>query len=299
MYGSSSTPLSSVLRACARRPVLLLLVPVIFGLIVTGAFDADLTPTDGVRDLCPYECAVIPVSVTFDDGYDTQYTAAFPIMQQIDKDYNIRLQATFYVITDLVNDPGHMTLQQLQDLRDYGYEIGAHTVTHPDLTLLSPEDLTKELTDSRAWLEKKGFEVFTMAAPYGNVNPSVIDAMRPLYYGNRGVTTGLNDIPLRDPANDAYNLKAVPFEGSMTVEEAKGWVDKAFAEHKWLIFLLHRVADPITVSEAQRPYTTDPSDLDEVLRYVAEKAKDYETRWPTEMPSELPTVVPLPLDRSE
>lgn len=292
MY-SPGTPLSALLRMCMRRPILFL-VPLIFGLIVTGTFDKAPAANKAYRELCPYGCYAIPVTFTFDDNYASQYDEAFPIMKKVDAEYGSHIGASFYIITDEVGKTDRMTLAEIQELYAYGYEIGSHTVHHPDLATVSAADLTDELTDSKKWLEDKGFEVYTMAAPYGSYNDSVLDAMKPLYYGNRTVDEGLNDIPLADPQTDAYKLKTVLFQGDMTLEEAKSWVDKAFAEHKWLIFTLHRVTDPDTVSVDARPFTTDPADLEALLRYVMEKSKEYDLRAPTAMPTMLPTVVPLP-----
>jgi peptidoglycan/xylan/chitin deacetylase (PgdA/CDA1 family) len=47
--------------------------------------------------------------------------------------------------------------------------IGAHTVTHPALSLLNPADALREMVDNRAYLQEcSGVEVTDLAYPFGN-----------------------------------------------------------------------------------------------------------------------------------
>lgn len=59
-----------------------------------------------------------------------------------------------------VRDAGVMTWQQIGELVELGWHIGAHTVTHPDLSKLLADDpdgeqLQKELEDCDAEIEKE------------------------------------------------------------------------------------------------------------------------------------------------
>lgn len=62
-----------------------------------------------------------------------------------------------------------MTEDQLQQMSTHPLvEIGAHTVTHPKLSALSPERQLEEIQSSRAYLETLiGKEVTSFAYPYG------------------------------------------------------------------------------------------------------------------------------------
>ncbi len=72
-----------------------------------------------------------PVVITFDDGLESTYTIAFPIMQQ----YGIK--GTVYVVPSLVGTSGYMTLDQLTELHNAGWTIASHTWDHQDLTTLT------------------------------------------------------------------------------------------------------------------------------------------------------------------
>ena len=57
---------------------------------------------------------------------------------------------------------------QARELAAAGHELGGHTWSHPLLSSLAPEDVTSELTRSKAWIEEQaGVEVRSFAYPFG------------------------------------------------------------------------------------------------------------------------------------
>lgn len=111
-----------------------------------------------------------PVVLTFDDGYVDFYTIVYPLLKKYD------MRATLFVLTGAVDqNPNFLTWKQLEELRDYGIEIGAHTVTHPDLTAISSEEVEKELLTSKRELETRlGIKVDFFAYPTGYHNSQVV-----------------------------------------------------------------------------------------------------------------------------
>lgn len=110
------------------------------------------------------------VALTFDDGYQDFYTAAFPILREFD------FTATEYVVSGFVDDANQHSLRrwQLLELSVYGIEIGAHTFNHPDLTRLPPGQVSSQLGPPRKALEAMiGAPVLDFAYPAGKHNPSV------------------------------------------------------------------------------------------------------------------------------
>ncbi len=54
------------------------------------------------------------------------------------------------------------------------HELGAHTLTHPRLTRMLPEDVREELSASREWVERVSGKPCTMFCyPYGDQNAKV------------------------------------------------------------------------------------------------------------------------------
>ena len=119
-----------------------------------------------------------PIVLTFDDGYEDNYTIAFPLLRQ----YGYR--AVIFVVTDAQHrtnfwDRGEVSAsllhsRQLQDFSRQGFEIGSHTVTHARLTTISAPAAQKELEESKESLEQLlGSEILSFAYPYGALDAGV------------------------------------------------------------------------------------------------------------------------------
>lgn len=113
-----------------------------------------------------------PVILTFDDGLADAYTAAFPALRQRG------LAGTFYVISGFVGQAGSVTWDQLREMQAAGMEIGAHTVTHPDLAIASPAEQQHQIDGSiRAIQETLGQPVITFAYPSGKQTPQAVELL--------------------------------------------------------------------------------------------------------------------------
>lgn len=61
-----------------------------------------------------------------------------------------------------------MSWNEIKELSDNGFSIGAHTVNHKILSALSEQEVTKEISESKNEIEKKvGVNVFSFAYPRG------------------------------------------------------------------------------------------------------------------------------------
>lgn len=102
-----------------------------------------------------------PVAITFDDGDEDVYQNAFPIMKELG------FVATFYIVVGAVDTYHIVTTDQLKEMIDAGWEIGSHSMTHPDFRN-PPNGLRWEGYTSRIELEKKiGVPVKSFAYPFG------------------------------------------------------------------------------------------------------------------------------------
>ena len=120
------------------------------------------------------------LAITFDDGYSDIYEACLPILLQAD------FVATVYMISarigaksgwDIYSGKQMLSAPQLRELSDAGWEIGSHSHSHPDLTLLSETDLDKELSYSKMLLEDiVGKSVDSISFPFGKWNRRVWEA---------------------------------------------------------------------------------------------------------------------------
>ena len=117
------------------------------------------------------------VILTFDDGYEDNYTYMFPIL----KKYN--LKATVYMIAYKIDSPGYLTTEQIKEMSASGLvQFGSHTLDHPELSSLSEEDIRNQLAGSR-WVisQVTGKAVTSVAYPSGKYDSRVMSIARELY----------------------------------------------------------------------------------------------------------------------
>lgn len=135
------------------------------------------------------------VVLTFEDGFEDFYTVAAGQLAQR------RLPATAFIITDRAygrlppNGESFLSWEQIRELALTGIEIGSHTCSHPRLPDLSPEDVIRELTDSRAAiLEHLGPVHIPLSFPHGRTTDSISRLAQSLGY-SCAITTvlGPND----------------------------------------------------------------------------------------------------------
>ncbi len=143
-------------------------------------------------------CPQNPVALTFDDGYTDAATEALPIL----KKYGF--VATFYVVVNFVGEPGYMTWEQIELLRDSGMEIGSHTINHFDLTGLDLATAHDEIATSRQLLaERLEVPVVSFSYPVGSYTTALADMVRSAGYTNAVIVlpgnriTHMYEIPRR------------------------------------------------------------------------------------------------------
>ncbi len=108
------------------------------------------------------------VALTFDDGYDDASAYVAPMLTQAGA------TGTFFIATGSVGAPGHLGVAGLRTLFDLGMELGAHTVHHVDLTVVSASARAAEIATSVAMLRTwTGADVIDFAYPSGRYNAGV------------------------------------------------------------------------------------------------------------------------------
>jgi peptidoglycan/xylan/chitin deacetylase (PgdA/CDA1 family) len=124
-----------------------------------------------------------PVVITFDDGYQDLYTAAFPILKAHG------FTAVAYIVSGFVNHWGYVSHDQILEMDRAGIQIASHTVNHPNLARSGAGSVMYELVQSKRWLEQTvGHAVLDFAYPSGQFNAWTIQAVRQAGY-DTAVTT--------------------------------------------------------------------------------------------------------------
>ena len=125
-----------------------------------------------------------PIILTFDDGSQSVYSTALPIMQKYD------FTGTVYLVNNYLGISNYLNIEEVRALYAAGWEVGSHSITHTDLTIPSI-DQEKEIVESRFRLQRQlDVPVRTFAYPYGAYNvDSVYFARYAGYIGAVGLGT--------------------------------------------------------------------------------------------------------------
>lgn len=108
------------------------------------------------------------VVLTFDDGHESNYTLALPILLK----YGFK--AHFFITTGWIGTPNYLTEDQIRELHRRGMGIGSHGVTHRFLSDLPAQEVDSELSVARQRLQEiTGGTVCTLSFPGGRMNDNV------------------------------------------------------------------------------------------------------------------------------
>jgi len=170
---------------------------------------------DGLDHLPGARC----FAITFDDAYRSVVELGLPILQRLG------VPATVFVPTDFADraalmDFGTlgrwlgteweeelrcMSWAELRLLREAGWEIGSHTRSHRHLSTLDDDEITRELSTSKARCEEElDVSAVTLAYPFSDRDWRVVEAARAVGY----VAAAADDAELED-SPDIYEWPRV------------------------------------------------------------------------------------------
>jgi peptidoglycan/xylan/chitin deacetylase (PgdA/CDA1 family) len=136
-----------------------------------------------------------PILLTFDDGSETVYTDAFPIMQ------GYGFTGTVYIVHNFIGAGLFMDRDQIRELYTAGWEVGSHSVSHQDLTS-RPGKQEEEIVKSRQRLEAYlDLPVRSFAYPFGAYDS---DSLYFVKFAGYIAAMGLGDTSLQGKENLFY-----------------------------------------------------------------------------------------------
>jgi peptidoglycan/xylan/chitin deacetylase (PgdA/CDA1 family) len=145
-----------------------------------------------------------PIVLTFDDGTLGQHTRAMPVLRRLHWPGVLNLKV------NALKSKYTLPAWRVRDMLAAGWELDAHTITHPDLTQVGNAQLWNEVHGSRVALQRLfHVPVDFFCYPSGRYDARVIAAVRRAGY--LGATT--TNYGLARPA-DIYTLNRVRIDGS-------------------------------------------------------------------------------------
>ncbi len=175
------------------------------------SFDTYLNHLNGLCEL-PENSVII----TFDDGYLSNYTTAFPIL----KKYGA--YGTVFVVTSRVGSYDtqypHFTWKQAKEMVDSGtMSIYSHTVSHTNMLERSADEIAYEVRKSKYIIEKNlGTKCNILAAPHGLFSKTATFVIGDSGYD---VLCRVGDICIDENTDSVISLRRYTVHGDMSAAD--------------------------------------------------------------------------------
>lgn len=155
--------------------------------------------------------------ITFDDGYESIYEEAFPVLKQYG------MTATIFLTVGENDKIMHkipsfdrrlmLHIDQIREMQRNNIQLGAHTLTHPDLTKITLKRAENEIIKSKAIIENIiNSPVHSFAYPYGLFNNEIRSIVKKNFLCacamDFGLITTKSDIHALERIDSAYFRKS-------------------------------------------------------------------------------------------
>lgn len=200
-----------------------------------------VTATEYITNQMTLPPGASPVVMTFDDANPSQIAllpdgsldpnSAVGIWRAFaDKHPDFPVKGTFYVLPTMWGQPKDVE-KKVAMLREWGSELGSHTISHPKLKNLSDEKAKQELGEAIDRLEKLGEKgPVSIALPFG-ISPKNASLLKSFtwrgkpYQMSGAMLVGANPAP--PPTSPKFNPYRIPriqsIEGEMGITY---WLDQ-------------------------------------------------------------------------
>lgn len=153
-----------------------------------------------------------PVIFTFDDGYEDNFTQAFPLLVKYG------FTGTFFLVTEPIDSgrDGYLTWPQVALMSSMGMDMEPHTYTHPDLKGQPLDYIVWQVIGSKEAIEERTGKVCRFFSyPSGQYDGRVVDLLKSAYFW--GAVTTRSDVI--QSSGDMFDLARVRIRGSFTLDD--------------------------------------------------------------------------------
>jgi peptidoglycan/xylan/chitin deacetylase (PgdA/CDA1 family) len=178
------------------------------------------------------------VILTFDDGYEDNYSLLFPILKRYG------FTAVIYLVTQAKSNlwgmaEGEPVLNlmdaaQVKEMSDYGIEMGGHTQTHVDLLKVDSATGKREILGNKEDVQKLTNKApLSFAYPYGAIGPDVKNHLREAGY-KYAVSTNKGPDLFNE---DLFQVKRIEIRPKTTLRSFKRKVSGKYFEPSFFSIL--------------------------------------------------------------
>ncbi len=152
-----------------------------------------------------------PIVLTFDNGYQSQYTQALPVLQRLRWPAVENIQ-----LSGLPPSQGGLLQRQIKGLVSAGWELDTQGISHADLVTLDESELHNQVAVARETVRRRyGVPVNWFCYPSGHYDARVIAEVKAAgYVGSTTVIPGW-----AQPGGDPYRLPRLRVLGGTSPQE--------------------------------------------------------------------------------
>jgi peptidoglycan/xylan/chitin deacetylase (PgdA/CDA1 family) len=210
--------------------------------------------------------------LTFDDNKESQYSVAYAYMQ------SRGLRGTCYIMPNRVGAAGYMSLAQMQEMYNAGWDMSVHDFDNWVNTYLTQPEFSTQLVSLISYLKTNGFTRnnchLHAAYPQGAYNNFILAEM-----ANQGMLTG-RSTKNRTQANYTDNryilTRQVPVN-TTALAQAKAFVDRAIADGGAVFLNFHLL---VTTPSVDTEWAT--TDFQALVDYLLSKKEQIDVVTTTE-----------------
>ncbi len=185
------------------------------------------------------------LSITFDDGWESVYSQAAPIMSRYD------IVSTQYILPGTFDNPLYLSAEQAVSLKYAGHEISSHTYSHEKLTEASDATVRLQLDQSLEIMRRFDLldqDHLTFAAPNGALDGYSRQQVEQRFALARNVKGDLaHDVSDNDMnvagQTDRYDIIGYTVGQYTTLEQLRQALDYAGEHNAWFIPIYHQIDD--------------------------------------------------------
>ena len=206
-----------------------------------GSIDTDNYGLHETTHITPRQFRQPLVSITFDDGWETDYQRGAKALNAFG------YRGTFYLNPSSLDTNKFMTTLQIHELARAGHQLASHGFEHKDMTTLGQKTLRRELRNARSFITQQTTDTAVdFASPYGKTDPEVSAVIQQYYRSHRGTEDGINT----KQNFDRYNLRVLFMGSETTLANLQDALTAAKEHNGWLILVYHSVNDTPVNSNA-------------------------------------------------
>jgi len=204
------------------------------------------------------------IAITIDDAFETDYTNAYRLASARG------IPLTSYINTNNVGRPGHLTWNQIHEMRAAGFGVEDHGYTHTHITTLSEAELRASMEAVDAAFIAAGLSIPEHYAFPGGQSDATRRAII-ADYRDTGRNIVRDTIPAISGWGQTVDWQNVNAQHSMTekqgdsIDHIKAKIDHAIQHNHVLIIFTHDISDNPTDSGCY------VGNFEELLDYVAAK----------------------------